>query len=159
MKAKEFTMSYGVGVSNKRLPSFDKALLAAGVGNYNLVRLSSILPAHCVEIPVKELPKHLDEGSLLPTAYSTISSDKPGTRIASAVALGIPADKDKVGVIMEYSAEGITEADAIAVVKSMVEEAFAERKWKLAEVKTASAEATVVFPGSQYTTFACLCEW
>ena len=157
--AHKYALGGGVGTSGNRLPSFDKALLEAGVGNYNLVRLSSILPAYTTEIPIKEISKHIQEGSLLPTAYSTISSDKLGTKIASAIGLGLPKDKSRVGVIMEFSAEGLNSADAVAVVRSMVEEAFSVRGWELDEIKTVSAEATVAFPGVQYTTFACLCEW
>jgi pyruvoyl-dependent arginine decarboxylase (PvlArgDC) len=62
--AKECCMSKGVGVSKKGLPSFDRALLEAGVGNYNLVRLSSILPAEHVWVHPKDIAKHIPEGSL-----------------------------------------------------------------------------------------------
>lgn len=157
--AKNYCVSSGVGVSNKRLPSFDKSLLAAGVGNYNLVKLSSILPARCVEKTTEDLHFDLREGSILPVAYATITSDKFGEMIASAVAIGIPKDKNKVGVIMEFSAVGMNKDDAWAVVRSMVDEAFEERGWELDYYKGASVEATVSFPDTQVTTFACVAEW
>jgi len=37
-------VSKGTGVGPTRLAAFDKALLAAGVENYNLIRLSSVIP-------------------------------------------------------------------------------------------------------------------
>ena len=159
MIASKYCTSKGVGISERRLPSFDKALLDAGVGNYNLVRLSSILPPRCEKVDVADLSKHLPEGSLLPTAYSTISSDEKWTRIASAVAIGFPEDEDRVGVIMEYSDKGIDEGYARSVVEQMVQEAFEERGWKLARIETVSSGAIVETEGTQYTTFACVSEW
>jgi len=72
--ATECCISKGKGASENGLPSFDRALLDAGVGNYNLVRLSSILPAGCKWIDAKDIASHIKEGSLLPTAYSTMKS-------------------------------------------------------------------------------------
>jgi len=56
------------------LNAFDNALLAAGIGNINLVKISSILPP---EVPVIELPK-IKLGALIPTAYAAMTSEKPG---------------------------------------------------------------------------------
>lgn len=156
--ATEYAISKGVGVADKRLPSFDKALLNAGVGNYNLVRLSSILPAHCHEIRIENIRNRIREGSLLPVAYATISSDRPGEKIASAIAVGFPKVDSHVGVIMEYSSAGITAQEAEQVVRQMVEEGFAERGWELASIKAASVEATVQ-EGTTVSTFACIAEW
>lgn len=157
--ATEYAMGKGVGVSEKRLPSFDKALLDAGVGNYNLVRLSSILPAHCRAVPIEDITKHIKEGSLLPTAYSTITSQHPGEMIASAMAIGFPEDESHVGVIMEYSAKGCSAAMAELAVIDMVREAFVERGWELKNIKTVSIDALVGEDGAAVTTFACVAEW
>ena len=159
MIAKEFTMTSGVGVSDKKLPSFDKALLDAGVGNYNLVRLSSILPAGCVEVQVDDIKSHIKEGSLLPTAYSTISSSKAGTRIVSTIGIGFPADKNHVGVIMEFSAVNMGKLEAYDVLGQMIQEAFDARGWELEGVEVIGAEALVEVDGIEHTTFACVCEW
>ena len=157
--ATEYAMSKGVGVADKRLPSFDKALLDAGVGNYNLVKLSSILPARCHEVKISNITNRIREGSLLPTAYATISADRLGMKIASAIAIGFPADFDKVGVIMEYSDAGISSEKAEAVVSEMVREAFDERGWELSRIKVVSVGATVEKEGTTVTTFACVAEW
>lgn len=156
--ATEYAMSKGVGVSEKRLPSFDKALLDAGVGNYNLVKLSSILPARCHEIRIENIRNRIREGSLLPVAYATISSDRPGEKIASAIAVGFPADDSKVGVIMEYSNAGIDGREAERIVREMVEEGFSVRGWKLDKIKSVYAEAEVM-EGTTVSTFACIAEW
>ena len=159
MLAKEYCISKGVGVSKGGLSSFDKALLDAGVGNYNLVRLSSILPAKCKMVDVKELPSKLPEGSLLPTAYSTITSDVVGEIIVSSIGVGIPSDPDKVGVIMEYSDKNITEEMAINTLYNMVHEAFDARGWNLKHVILNVVSAKVEEKDTKYTTFACISEW
>jgi arginine decarboxylase len=127
------------------LTAFDNALLAAGVGNLNLLRVSSILPPRCELMTRPSIP----EGSLLPIAYGSIESSNPGELIAAAVAVGIPADDERPGVIMEHS--GIMTADEARVyVTEMVEEAFASRQTALAEVKVAAAEHRVESVGCAF---------
>lgn len=157
--ATKYAVSAGVGVSSERLLSFDKALINANVGNYNLVRLSSILPAGCKQVPIDDIQDHIQEGSLLPTAYATISSSTVGTRIASAIGIGFPKDKSKVGVIMEYSGVGIDGKTAQEIVLQMIEEAFEERGWVLSFTQTCCVDAIVENEGETVTTFACVAEW
>lgn len=156
MKAHKYIVSKGVGVSKGKtgLPSFDKALLEAGVGNYNLVRLSSILPAYCAEADRIDLK----EGSLLPTAYATITSDKEGDFLVSCIGIGFPKDHEKVGVIMEYSGVNISVWDGRQTIRNMIQEAFDARGWELEKVTQAEAWRRV---GKDETvsTFACVAEW
>jgi arginine decarboxylase len=51
------------------LNAFDAALLDAGIGNTNLVKMSSILPPGCLQIQPLPLPP----GCLVPVAYSAIT--------------------------------------------------------------------------------------
>lgn len=157
--AKECCMSKGVGKSKNGLPSFDRALLEAGVGNYNLVRLSSILPAEHVWVQPQDIASHIKEGSLLPTAYSTISSDVLGETIVSTIGVGLPVDKSHVGVIMEYSTKNVTEAEALKTLENMIREAFEVREWELENMVTTSISAKVEEADTKYTTFACIAEW
>ena len=74
------------------LNAFDGALLASGVGDTNLVRMSSILPPGCEEtIPA---PVPMPQGALVPVAYASLYSDVPGEIISAAVAIGIPKDSE-----------------------------------------------------------------
>ena len=75
------------------LNAFDNALLAAGIGNINLVRVSSILPP---EVPVLDLPK-IKPGAIVPTAYAAMTSETPGETIAAAVGYAVPDDPAKNG--------------------------------------------------------------
>lgn len=155
MIASKYRIGSGVGVSKSPLVAFDRALIDAGVGNYNLVRLSSILPAGCEEADRIDLK----EGSLLPTAYATISSSKKGDSLVSVIGVGIPKDKNNVGVIMEYSAINQSREDAFGVLHAMIQEAFDVRGWDLDCIKDVSACTIVEKDGETRTTFACIAEW
>ena len=135
------------------LNAFDGALLASGVGDTNLVRMSSILPPGCVELDPKPLP--LPQGALVPVAYATISSDVPGTIISSAVAVGIPEDPALAGLIMEFSAK--REKDYVEYqVKRMVTEGMKLRNRAIKEIKSVSATFEVKTIGA---TFAAVVLW
>jgi arginine decarboxylase len=120
------------------LNAFDNALLAAGIGNINLVKVSSILPP---EVPVIDLPK-IKPGALIPTAYAAMTSEVPGETIAAAVGYAVPDDPAKNGVIMEFHglADRQQAEDAIRV---MLDEAFRVRGESIRELKVFAVEHTV----------------
>lgn len=89
----------GTGAGPSTLNAFDRALQAAGTGNFNLVKVTSILPPGASEGSLDEL----DPGSIVFSAMGSIISDIPGEIISAAVAAGIPADKRLAGVLMEGS--------------------------------------------------------
>ena len=127
-------------------------MLNAGVGNYNLVRLSSILPLDSTMKRDIELPY----GALLPIAYAEISTNTAGERVSAAVAIGFPKEENACGVIMEY--EGIcSQEKAELIVADMVKEGFSKRGWTLdrIDMKSSSAESH----GDYATAFACVAEW
>jgi arginine decarboxylase len=123
------------------LNAFDNALLAAGIGNLNLMRVSSILPPGCAYDPDFEVPA----GSLTPTAYGCLMSAQPAEEIAAAVAVGFC--DDDYGVIMEYAGPA-GRAAAEDTVARMVRDAFAARGKRLRDVRLASAAHRVVRQGA-----------
>ena len=120
------------------LNAFDNALLAAGIGNINLIKVSSILPP---EVPVVELPK-IKPGALIPTAYAAMTSDVPGETVAAAVGYAVPDDPAKNGVIMEFHGHA-TRAEAEAQIERMLEEAFRVRGEPIREMKVVAVDHTV----------------
>ena len=44
-----YYLGAGIGTGNTALNSFDNALVRAGIGNYNLLKVSSILPSQCTK--------------------------------------------------------------------------------------------------------------
>lgn len=137
-KATQFTMVAGCGTGHTALNAFDNALQNAGVGNYNLIRVSSILPPLCKESINIKIP----HGALLPVAYSTISSSNIGEEIVAAIGIGIPSDPNNIGVIMEYSAKG-SSVDAEKIVKQMVEDAMNNRNIQITDILLKSCRNVV----------------
>lgn len=133
-----FHISSGAGHSKHALVAFDNALIQAKISNYNLLRVSSILPIKCRQEETISLPF----GSLLPTAYATISSSEPHAQIAAAVAVGIPLHDSDIGVIMEYSAP-CTAQEAEETVRSMVEEAMINHNIPFKTILSSSIDGTV----------------
>ncbi|MGC9530110.1 MAG: pyruvoyl-dependent arginine decarboxylase [Candidatus Bipolaricaulaceae bacterium] len=126
----------GAGEGESELNAFDAALLAAGIGDLNLVRVTSIMPPH---VELTTTPPQLAPGTFVLVVYSTRTSSTPGEQLAAAVAVGRAADG--VGVIME--AHGQTRHQAETAAKAKVESAFRARHLHLAGVEVAAAEHRV----------------
>ena len=129
------------------LNAFDGALLASGVGDTNLVKMSSILPPGCEEM--KPPPVPMPQGALVPTAYASLCSDVPGEVISAAVAIGIPKDANRAGLIMEYSARA-DEGVVVEKVKKMVEKGMELRGRAIKVIMPVSATYRVVTIGAVF---------
>jgi arginine decarboxylase len=120
------------------LNAFDNALLAAGIGNINLIKVSSIIPP---DVAIIDLPK-IKPGAIVPTAYAAITSETPGETITAAVGYAIPDDPAKNGVIMEFHGIG-SRAEAERQIRAMLEEAFRVRGEETHEMKIFAVDHTV----------------
>lgn len=118
------------------LNAFDHALLAAGIGNLNLVKVSSILPPGAELVERLEIPP----GSLTPTAYGAICSEEPGAYLAAAVAVGL--SPETFGVIMEFSGRCRRE-EAARRVEEMARDALIRRGLPVAKVLVKATECRV----------------
>jgi arginine decarboxylase len=133
------------------LNSFDNALLAAGIGNTNLIRVSSILPPGAQEIPTPTLPF----GSFLPIAYAHETSDVAGELVAAAIAVGVPDGRDRPGVIMEHHIKGPAK-ECEERARQLVRNAFETRGFVLKEMRSVAVETTVA---TAATAFAGVVLW
>ncbi|MBQ6628910.1 MAG: arginine decarboxylase, pyruvoyl-dependent [Methanobrevibacter sp.] len=131
-----YMLSSGKGFDEDELVSFDNALISAKISGYNLVRVSSILPIGCEE------KKNVEciEGSIVYTAYGSVSTYTEGERIASAVAVGIPKDNNKHGIIMEFSGQCDASTAERKVIK-MVEKAMKNHSIECKEILTSAIDA------------------
>ena len=120
------------------LNAFDGALLQAGIGNTNVVKMSSIVPPHCKLVTPIALPP----GALVPTAYAAITSDAPGEIISAGIAVALPEDENQNGLIMEYSGKG-DRSKIEETVRNMAVEGMKVRGWKIKELKSIAAEYRV----------------
>lgn len=133
------------------LNAFDQALLAAGVGDTNLVRMSSILPPSCQRVERFKLPY----GALVPVAYADMISSNPGEIIASAVAIGIPEDPSLPGLIMEHHGIG-TREEIEGFVRQQAEQGMQFRNREFKEILSVGVEHHVEQHGA---TFAGVVLW
>ncbi len=141
----------GASEGETELTSFDGALLAAGIGNTNLIKMSSILPPLSKEVKPVAIPP----GSFLPLAYAAITSTEPGETISSAVAIAIPDDRTINGVIMEHHNHAPLEY-VEKKVREMAEEAMRMRGITNYTVHSKGIEAKVKHAA---TAFAAVCLW
>jgi arginine decarboxylase len=140
-----YALVKGAAEGPQLLNAFDNALLEAGVGDTNLVKMSSILPPGAEQMESFDLPK----GALIPVAYAAIERQEPGTVISASVAVGIPEDSSQPGVIMEHHGVKSLE-DTERIVRQMVRDAFDYRNRPLKEIQSIGIEHTVEQCGAAF---------
>jgi len=130
-------MRSGASEGATMLNAFDNALCAAGCGNWNLMRVSSIVPrgARLTQEQLK-----IPEGSVVPSVYACIHSSNSGETISAAIGVGLR--RDAYGIIMEYSHKG-TSVRAQEIVREMLEEAAGTRAIEFDEIVIISSEHEV----------------
>ncbi len=136
-----YRFALGASEGEHTLTAFDNALLEAGIGNVNLVRITSILPPRASEDGSLEPPY----GALVPAAYGVCTSQEPGEIISAAVGVGLSGGS--MGVIME-AAGRCSRQESEKKVAGMLEEAFATRGMLLEEVVVKGVEHRVITAGA-----------
>ena len=137
-KVTKAAVTAGTAEGGTTLNAFDNALLVAGIGNINLVRISSIVPP---EVDIVPLPL-IKPGSIVPTAYAAITSDVPNETVTAAVGYALPVDRTKAGVIMEFHERG-DRASAEQAIRAMLAEAFQVRGEEIREMKVIAVDHRV----------------
>lgn len=152
----KFFICSGMGDSEYELTAFDSALENAGIENFNLVKISSILPCNTREASSQKLKNDLEEGSFLHTAFAKITSCTPDEVIGTCVAVAIPKEKDHIGVIMELSDRSLTktpkkmENELREKAFLMCKEGMDRRKIGFKEIKVSSITKKIDHP-EKYT--------
>jgi len=144
-RPKSFFLCHGAAEGYTPLNAFDACLLAAGVGNVNLIKISSILPPGVRRVESVSL----EPGSFIPVAYASIHSVTPMEVVSAAVAVAIPARDDLPGVIMEYSARGQAQ-DVEPIAVAMADSAMRTRNAAIKEIISLSAEHRVTTVGAAF---------
>lgn len=122
------------------LNAFDNALIDAGIGDLNLVKVSSIVPKGVRLVEGKpDIPK----GTIVPCVYVAKVGTISGAQLA--VGLGIATDEDGFGVIME--AEGEDGKELKSQILMMLEEAFEVRGLRINDLRMVISEHKVCNTG------------
>ena len=95
-------LTRGVGRHKEKLTSFELALRAAGIAPFNIVKVSSIFPPHCVLIPRTRGINLLRQGEIVYCVLSSNSTDERGRLVGSSIGVAIPHDRGKYGYISEH---------------------------------------------------------
>lgn len=150
---KNYVIRTGIGHASHKLGAFDRALILAGICDYNLIKVSSILPPECEMQNAISLAK----GALLPSAFASIYSNTLGECISAAVAIGIPVNKSDVGVIMEHSSYNGKEKTE-KLVREFAEIALNDRNIPIEKVVSCSTQIKVETE-EFYCAFATVSMW
>lgn len=127
---KFYTIVSGEGQGKYPLLAFDNALCNAGVGDYNLVKVSSILPAGCQYKDKIDIEK----GSIVYAAYS-MATVVEGEGATVAVATAVPLSLNENGVIFEVSSN---DNDAENSVRYMCKKAMLNRNREIKRIESSS---------------------
>jgi arginine decarboxylase len=155
----EVVITSGTGTGSSEIAAFDAALRAAGIANFNLILVSSIVPPG---IRVRELPPGTPaiggKGSMLPAVYARVGSSRAGEVVSAAVGVGEPADTDECGVIFINGGRDLGEEQCVADLAQMVAEGMSKvRGTDAYDFRCRSASATVAADGTWTVVVAALC--
>ncbi len=98
----------GLGIHRHKLASFEAALRSAGIAQFNLVYVSSILPPRCVVVPQEEGLQSLSPGQIVYCVMARSETDEPSRLITAAVGVAVPNESNRYGYISEHHGYGLT---------------------------------------------------
>jgi len=125
MVPKQMFLTKGMGKHKEKLTSFEMALRAAGIAQYNLVKVSSIFPPGCKIITRERGLKHLSPGEVVFCVMSENSTNEPHRLLASSVGLAIPKEKESYGYLSEHHGFWQKEDDAGDYAESLAAQMLA----------------------------------
>jgi arginine decarboxylase len=125
MVPKQIFLTKGMGKHKEKLTSFEMALRSAGIAQYNLVKVSSIVPPGCKMITKERGLKQLSPGEIVFCVMSENSTNEPHRLIAASVGLAVPKEKESYGYLSEHHSFGQKEDDAGEYAESLAAEMLA----------------------------------
>ncbi len=109
-------MSCGVGRASTPLAAFDAALREVGAANFNLVQLSSVIPAGSEIRQVGQIAPRGRWGDRLYCVYAEAHAEVQGESAAAGVGWMLSDDGSGKGLFVEHHAS--TEAEVAAQIKA-----------------------------------------
>ena len=131
-----FCLVSGKNEGITELNAFDNALIDAGIGDTNLIKVTSIIPAGC---KFRKKPKQFLKGEFIPVVYAEKTSSLKGERIASA--LGVGTASDGFGVVVE--AKGASMLEVEKDIEQKIKAAFKIRRLKIKKIRFTAQEHLV----------------
>lgn len=137
-----FFITVGAAEGITSLNAFDGALQQAGIGHYNLIKVTSIAPPNSVRSKTIDVKA----GTVVPTAFASLDSCEQGEVISAAVAVALPKDRSLPGLIMEHSSKK-SRTETEAMVREMAIQGLKLRGYELGSLESAAVEHRVVKTG------------
>lgn len=119
-----------------KLNAFDNALTDAGIGDVNLIKVSSMLAGNA---DVQKLPK-LKAGAMVNCVLSEITSDNPGDEISAIIAVAIG---EELGCVVETTGINKPKDELINKAEMMVNYMMEKRGVEIKELIVESSTTTV----------------
>ena len=102
----------GVGYHKEQLASFEAALRSAGIAQFNLVHVSSILPPGCRKVSREAGLGFLRSGEIVFCVMARNATNEPNRLLAASIGCAFPADPSQYGYLSEHHSFGETEEKA-----------------------------------------------
>ncbi len=116
------SLSGAAGSGPTRLSAFDAALMACGVGDLNLIRLSSVIPpaSTLIEGPLEPAAR-AGHGDLLYCVYADAYASSPGEQAWAGLGWSLRDDGSGAGLFVEHSgfSEAVVRRDIEASLAAM----------------------------------------
>lgn len=124
-------ISSGIGEGNTQLSAFDQALFHSGIANFNLIRLSSVIPPQSV-IKVESFDNNgKDEfGNRLYLVYAEKRESEKGREAWAGI--GWVQARDGRGLFVEHN--GSQQAEVIRMINSSLTDMVKYRKDEFGEI-------------------------
>jgi arginine decarboxylase len=119
-------LTRGAAVHTEKLASFEGALRAAGISQFNLVSVSSILPPHCQVVPKSRGLTYLRPGEIVFCVLVKEQVHEPHRLVAASVGLAIPRDRSQYGYLSEFHGFGMQEKKAGDYAEDLAAEMLAQ---------------------------------
>jgi arginine decarboxylase len=127
-----------VGAGATPIAAFDAALRDLGVGDANLIRLSSVIPPQATIERTRRVRRPIVWGDRLYCVYAAGYALEPGARAAAGLGWALRADGSGAGLFVEHEGETAREVDDL--IHASLADMTAARPQRFGPVRTCTIE-------------------
>ena len=132
LKKRRIYITNGIGEGKTKISAFDKALAQAGVANYNLIYLSSVIPENSIVELKKMKSKESEYGK---RCYVVIArSDQNIPKKEAWAGLSWTQDKDGKGLFAEHHSD--SKKKLLSLIRNTLPEMKTRRNYKYGKINS-----------------------
>ncbi|MFI6211488.1 pyruvoyl-dependent arginine decarboxylase [Nocardia brasiliensis] len=128
------------GAGPTAMSAFDAALRELGVGDANLIRLSSVIPPGAALARTGRVRKPIPWGDRLYCVYAVQHAHEPGATAAAGIGWVLRDDGSGAGLFVEHEAE--TTAEVTALIRSSLDDMTRHRPETFGPIQLCTTETT-----------------